>query len=155
MQLRGLGVIDSNKIGASTLRTPMVMGGGTVETVPATTGYPTVPTSTGGSGGGARATYGRGDIAVMTNAAQPSYPVMQPNAPSVEPPLPEPAPLPPMATNPANSSMPAPSGTQVTMQPAEPWNPRWYKWGMSPKLWGLAALAALGVGVGVVLHRRR
>ncbi len=153
LQLRSLGAIPLTQYGAD--RGPRLVAPSTIDTpyVPSTSTYPTTvpPAPTGGGGGGtAYPSYKPPTFAYQSNA-----PTVQPNAPIVQPSLPAPDAMP---TNPTNPSMPAPAGTQVTpVNPASvgpaPWHPAWYKFGMSPKLWGLGLLGlAVALIGGVAAH---
>lgn len=151
-QIRGLGAIPSSAYGA---------GGGPVVVAPNTidvpyaqppTMYPgTPPPPSGGT-----PPY---QPPLLFQSIPKTY--VQP-APVVYPPVPDPLPPPPVvtpqlpvATNPANPTEPAPSGTQVYVAPPA-WNAAWYKGGMSPRLWGIAVLLlALGIGGYAVYRSRR
>lgn len=147
LQLRGLGRIDQVKIGVN--GRPMINM--TVLDV-----GPLTPASTGAYTSGGEGPHGGGrsgtTIVVPTTApasvkspyggpvwGPKSAPTVQPNFPV--PPLPtfpDPGVSPPIATNPANPSEPAPSGTQVLVSGTPAW---------ADKLRGKGGWIAAGVGL--------
>jgi hypothetical protein len=155
-QLRGLGAIPMSAYGAG--GGPVVVESTSIDVPylqPPMTYPGTLPPPTGGGG-----TYTPNAIFQLPTQPAMTY---NPVGPTTNPPLPPPLPPPPpsvqpqipVASNPANPNEPAPGGTQVYVAPP-PWNAAWYKFGMSPKLWGLVVLAlAAGIGGFAVYRSRR
>ncbi len=151
-QIRGLGAIDANKIGAGTLRRPVMSTGGAVETP--TAGGQVVVQGDGGNGGYAppQVRWGRIPMAMVTPDVPQFQPMPTPSSTSLpypgqssgggsssqSPSSQPPSSQPPIATNPTNQSEPAPAGTQVT-QSAPPT--------FKDKIAGKGGWIALGLGI--------